>query len=311
MSSFKLNQLQSFVTCNFTSPLWNTDFSSSGSSAAGACLVSRIRRSLLDTRPPGYTDFDISYNIAERFFNAWPGSTGIIPSGASSPTERFLANVGSNSVTSATNTSFVAANWLGFGIHDSNAGFSTQNNYVDLTKLDVLTFTERFQLLFNSYYHSWCNVQAMTQSEIGLGYGSLFPASVMFDTTSVTTILSGQHYTINWVMLGIFILCSFISLFAGILTMVLKHKTLAPDVLGSVGSLIRWNPYTPVPVGGSTLDGPDYVRMVLHTPVRFSDVDPKGGVGRVALTMVGEGGEGGEDEEIGTFQKLKKGRLYL
>jgi hypothetical protein len=303
--SIALTHVESCVTCNFTSPLWNTDLSSTGRSAAGACLVSRIRRSLLDTRPRGYTDFDISYHVPQRFFAAWPGATGSIPTGASSPTERFLANTGTNSVSNSNNQSFVAANWLGFGIRDTT---SAQNDYVDLTTLPLQTFTSRLQLLFNTYYHSWCNVQAMTQSEIGLGYGVSFPSSVMFDSAPVTTILSSQFYTINWAMLSIFIACSFISLFAGILAMVLKHKTLAPDVLGSVGSLMRWNPYTPVPMGGSTLDGSDYVRMVLHTPVRFSDVDPGGEVGRVALTTVGEGGEG---EEFGAYKKLEKGRLYL
>jgi hypothetical protein len=61
------------------------------------------------------------------------------------------------------------------------------------------------------------------------------------------------------------------------------------------------NPHTPVPYGGSTLDGVEFARHVMNMPVRFVDVQPDAQVGKIALsTMV----------TVNDAQRLRSGRLY-
>ena len=291
-----LAHVQSEVMCNFTNPLWTFSHQSSGLGAAGACAVSRMRNSTLDVRTKNWTPLDGQGSVAENFFNAWPGATGPIPKGSSSPTEKFLVEVSTNPVAVNIPKPLVAADWL---------GYQNPSNYVDITILGRDTFTERFGLLFNTYWHSFCNLQAMTETEIGLGFMETMPPHVMFNTTDVHMIVPGQLYVVNFACLAVFFVCSVIALAAGILAVVLSYKTLVPNILGRVSTMTRNNPFTPVPSGASTLDGDDFGRRVRTMPVRFVDVRPEGEVGSVALSVVGEGT--GDD---GRWAPLTRGRLY-
>jgi hypothetical protein len=233
------------------------------------------------------------WSFAQRFFDTWPGATGLIPNGTSSPTERFIADAIPNGASDlGVSKPLVAVNWL---------GFNGLVGYVDLTSLSVEAYTERFSLLFNTYWHSFCNLQALTETEIGLDFASTMPPSVMFNQTDVDVHLAGQFYTVHFGYLAVFLVCSCIGLLAGTLAVIIKYNTLVPDILGSVSTLTRDNPHTPVPYGGSTLDGVEFTRHVMNMPVRFVDVQPDAPVGKIALsTMVA----------VNDAQHLRSGRLY-
>lgn len=109
----------------------------------------------------------------------------------------------------------------------------------------------------------------------------------MFNQIGVDVQLAGQFYTVHFDYLTDFLVCSCIGLLAGTLAVIIKYRTLVPDILGSVSTLTRDNPHTPVPYGGSTLDDVEFARHVMNMPVRFVDVQPDSPVDKIALsTMV-------------------------
>ncbi|KIW21298.1 hypothetical protein PV08_01878 [Exophiala spinifera] len=291
------------VNCNFTAPLWNIDRTSSGRTAAGACYVDRLRRDPARPQLDPYTALDANYRIAQRMFGQWPQATGIVPAGSSSPTERFINDVNTDSVTTSTNSILVATDWLGYNTsdHDNDGGVS----HVDISRLDLKTFTQRFSLLFNTFWHAFCNLQAMTQTEIGLGFGAEFPPNVMMRNTTAAVSIAGQHYVIDWVWLGIYMACAILAFLAGLLALVIDYCTFAPDVLGRVSMVVKDNPFTPLPKGGSALDGHEFARKVMNMPVRFSDVRANESIGQVALVSMDM-----EDSE-GKIAPLKRKRPYL
>ena len=75
-----------------------------------------------------------------------------------------------------------------------------------------------------------------------------------------------------------------------------------PDVLRvRQHNITRNNPYTPVPHNASTLDGPDFVRHVMHMPVPFMDTQPDQLVEKIALSTV---------EDDTHIDSLKRHRFY-
>ncbi|KAK4941704.1 hypothetical protein LTR10_018443 [Elasticomyces elasticus] len=290
------------VNCNFSAPLWNIDKTLSGKTSSGACYVDRIRRDPAHPTLDPYTPLDANYRIPQRFFEQWPLATGNVPGGSSSPTERFINDVSTESASSSTSSILVATDWLGF--NSTNTNNDNGISYVDIAELDIETFTQRFSLVFNTFWHAFCNLQAMTQSEIGLGFGDAFPGSVMFRSVNATLSVPGQHYTVNFVWLGIYMVCAILSFVAGIFTLVFNYSTLMPDVLGSVSVMVKDNPYTPLPKGGSAMEGPIFARKVMHMPVRFADVKANEAVGHIALVSMDV-----EDPNV-PVEPLKKGRLY-
>ncbi|EXJ77975.1 hypothetical protein A1O3_09134 [Capronia epimyces CBS 606.96] len=290
------------ANCNFTAPLWNIDKTASGRTSAGACYVSRVRRDPDHAVHDTHTPLDVTYRIAQRLFTQWPLATGTIPSGTSSATERFINDVNSDSPSGSSNSILVATDWLGFNTtdHDHDGGTS----YVNIASLDLQTFTERFALLFNTYWHAFCNLQAMTQSEIGLGFGSVFPPNVMFQSVDAQMMIAGQHFVVNFAFLALYLVCCLVALAAGILGLILQIWTLVPDVLGTVSMLVKDNPYTPVPEGGSALDGREYSRIVMSLPVRLCDVRPNAPVGHIALTSLHV------KDEAGIVAPVQRGRFY-
>lgn len=293
--------IQAEVHCNFTSPLWNIDKTASGRTAAGACYVDRLRRDPVHPVIDPYTPLDATYRISQRLFTEWPLATGNVPTGTSSPTERFINDINTDSASDGTNSVLVATDWLGYNVtdHDSDGGIS----YVDIASLSLTTFTERFALLFNTYWHSFCNLQAMTQSEIGLGFGASFPLNVMFRSVDAETAIPGQHFVVNFAWLAVYLVCCVVALLAGIWALILQYHTLVPDVLGSVSAQIKENPYTPVCQGGSALDAKEFARHVMHLPVKLADVRPQEEVGHIALTSLGTG-------EEGRIADVRRERLY-
>ncbi|EXJ88588.1 hypothetical protein A1O1_05518 [Capronia coronata CBS 617.96] len=290
------------VNCNFTAPLWNIDKTASGRTSAGACYVDRVRRDPAHPVHEALTPLDVTYRIAQRLFSQWPLATGTVPAGTSSPTERFINDVNSESASGSANSILVATDWLGFNTsdHDNDGGIS----YVNMASLDLDTFTERLSLLFNTYWHAYCNLQAMTQSEIGLGFGSLFPSNVMFRSADAQMLIAGQHFVVNFAWLAVYMVCCVVAFVAGILALILQVRTLVPDVLGTVSMLVKENPYTPVPEGGSALDGHEYSQKVMNMPVKFCDVKPHDPVGHIALTSLDV-----EDAE-GRIAPVRRDRLY-
>lgn len=290
------------VNCNFTAPLWNIDKTASGRTSAGACYVDRVRRDPAHPENEPYTPLDVTYRIAQRFFTQWPLATGTVSSGTSCPTERFINDVHSESASGSTNSILVATDWLGFNTTDED--HDGGNSYVDIASLGLETFTERFSLLFNTYWHAYCNLQAMTQSEIGLGFGALFPSNVMFQSADAQMSIAGQHFVVNFAFLAIYMVCCLVALVAGILALILQVRTLVPDVLGTVSMLVKENPYAPVPEGGSALDGHEYSRKVMNMPVKLCDIRSNELVGHIALTSLEI-----EDTE-GCIASVRRDRLY-
>jgi hypothetical protein len=93
------------------------------------------------------------------------------------PTEHFIADAIPNGASDlGVSKPLVVVNCL---------GFNGLVGYVDPTSLSVETFTERFSLLFNTYWHSFCNLQALTKTKIELGFASTMPPNVMFNQADV------------------------------------------------------------------------------------------------------------------------------
>ena len=66
---------------------------------------------------------------------------------------------------------------------------------------------------------------------------------------------------------------------------VLRFMTPGPDALGYVGGMMRKNSHTPLPLGGTTLDGPSFARAMGDIELRLADVSLEGAkVGYIALT---------------------------
>ena len=248
----------------------------------GSCSVTQIRRSRFDQRPPGYTP--LSYGIgAAGLETYWPmsGGSGEHP-GSSTPTEYFISDPTMNSLST-----------------------SIASGGVSLKGLSADLFSERFSLVFNTYWQCslvpWyqtgnfpSNASALNHDSFDMNYMGIFNTT----TTTVTTFT--DIYVCNKIWAAILLIASTVLLLCGIGGAVAKHMARGPKILGYVSTMTRDNPYIDLPPGGCTLDGLERARLLKDVEVKVQDVCAEGGVGHIALGSA----------ETFDSGKLISGRLY-
>ena len=238
----------------------------------GSCSVTNIRRSQFDRRPPGYTPLFYGTS-AGNFEEYWPmsGSSGA-HEGSSTPTEYFLADPTMQSL---------ASNFTG---------------EVSLAGLSADLFSERFSLVFNTYWQCnlvpWyrtgnlpSNISALNKALAETGDGT-------FNTTTTTVTNFTDVYVCNKMWAAILLIASTLLLVCGMCGAIVKYRARGPRILGYVSTMTRDNPYIDLPPGGCTLDGLDRARLLKNIEVQLQDVAAEDEVGHIALGLAQPGDQG-------------------
>ncbi|USP82666.1 uncharacterized protein yc1106_09940 [Curvularia clavata] len=280
------------------------------------CAAVKVRRSLSDFRDTRVTPFDHAL-IASLALAAFPKAFGW--SRGSNPTEQFIYNTTSFQLASPTTM-------LG-----DNPG------WVNLSELTPEDFSRRFALVLNTYYQLTLAPNAylgnLPQSNFSaFGPDTMpvkdvdvyLPSNVttanttfenwwrLFDlkthdsslyfigaTTNATISKTHAIYVCNFAWLGLLFIAAVSIFLVGAASLVLKRKTLGPEMFGFVTSMTYENPYLNVPRGGTTLDAMERARLLKDLEVYIGDVCGDKDVGHIALAA-------------GTpMRKLNRGRLYL
>lgn len=279
------------------------------------CSAQGIRNSRTDTRPPALTAFEhglLMQSFAEEFPVAVPFSFG------SSPTEHFLAN------TSA--FPFV-----------QQAGHLTQDvAYTNLSLIKPEEFSKRLSLVLNTYYQLTIqptgyfgslsqnlsrygpdtlpvtDINAYLPSNYSATNNSFFDWWPVFDaavqqsdfpfigaTTMAEVTNTQERFVCNTAWLVLLMIASVVIFFIGVAALVLKHKTLSPEMFGFVTSMTYENPWVKVPHGGTTLDAMERARLLKDVEIHVADVCGEESVGHIAFAAGVP------------LRKLERGRLYV
>lgn len=171
----------------------------------------------------------------------------------------------------------------------------------DDTASVVLQASRGLTQIINSYLSA--SQQALINS---IDYNSMISGVLgRSNDTFTPVIMRGAPYAPQYIISMPWLIVDYIScivlLACSVVAVVLRQRTLAPDILGYVSSLTRDNPNIQLPDGGSILPGLERARKLKHVRVQFADTRQEGGVGRVGLTTVSREGVG----------RLKKGTEYL
>lgn len=279
------------------------------------CIAGKIRPSLTDKRDVYTTPFD-HILIAELALKAFPRTFGW--SKGSSPTEQFLFNTS------------------GFELMSPLATFVTTPGWRDLGLLDPDVFAKRLALLLNTYYQLTLaptaflgNLPTTNLSAFGIdtqpvldvdaylpkdmstenttfqnwffpfqsksfAYGLYFIGA----TTNATVSTTHQVFVCNYAWLSLLLAAAITILLTGVASLVLKRKTLGPEMFGFVTSMTYQNPFVKIPKGGSMLDAMERARLLKDVEVCVGDVYGDEDVGHIALAAGVP------------LRKLERGRLY-
>ena len=247
----------------------------------GSCSVTQIRRSTFDQRPPGYTPLSDGITGAGNFGVYWPKSGGREHSGSSTPTEYFLSDPTMSSLATSI----------------TNDGISLQGLSADL-------FSERFSLVFNTYWQCcpvpWYQTGNFPSNVSNLNHDRGEIGFLSFNATTTTVTTFTEIYVCNKTWAVVLFVASSVLLLCGICGAIAKHMVRGPRILGYVSTMTRDNSYVDLPSGGCTLDGLERARLLKDMRVRLQDVAPEDGVGHIALSSA-------ETSEKGN---LVSGRLY-
>jgi hypothetical protein len=280
-----------------------------------ACSARRIRNSLNDTRPRAFTGLDHAM-VAGIFLHAFP--RGFDWNKGSSPTEQYMYNT--------TSFSFVS----GTADYKSNPGWT------DLGSLSPDVFSQRLALLMNTYYQLSLAPNAFlgdlpshdlsiygpdtlpsgdvdvhlprnlsSKNTAFLDWWPIFEERVTSSnlsfigaTANATLTATPEVYACNFAWLALLLATSSILLLIGAGSLVLKRRTLGPEMFGFVTSMTYENPYVKIPEGGSTLDAMERARLLKDMEVYIADVETSNDVGHVAFAAGVP------------LRKLERGRLY-
>jgi hypothetical protein len=278
------------------------------------CATKKVRKSLSDTRPSEFTAFEhglIMRGFAKQFPVAVTFSVG------SSPTERFLAN---SSV-----FPFI-----------QQAGQTTQDvAYTNLSLIEPAIFSRRLSSVINTYYQltvqptgyfgslsgnlSVYGPDTLPVTDINMYLPSNFSATEnsffdwypMFDTfvqtsdspfigatTTARTTTTEEIFVRNTAWLCLLMISSVAIFVVGVTALVLKRRTLGPEMFGCVASLTYENPWVKVPSGGTMLDAMERARLLRNVQVHVADVCGNDDVGHIAFAAGVP------------LRKLERGRLY-
>lgn len=279
------------------------------------CATSKLRKSRTDTRPNALTGFEYittTQYIVQEFPTAIKFNEG------SSPTERFMAN-----------TSI-------FPFIQRAGNSRPLDTYVNLSSLAPEVFSRRLSLALNSYYQlstqSSGYFGGLTRNMSAYGPDTLpvvdintyLPANLsatnnsFYDwftvfqqkvwaleapflgatsTADVTT--TTQIFVCNFGWFTLLIVSSGTLLLTGTAALVLKRKTLGPEMFGFVSSMTYENPWLRIPNGGTMLDGMERARLLKDVEVRIGDVRGDEEVGHIAVAAGVP------------LRNLERGRLYF
>ncbi|KAF2823548.1 hypothetical protein CC86DRAFT_298901 [Ophiobolus disseminans] len=282
--------------------------------AGRRCATYGIRESRTDTRPTSLTAFEhgvIMENFAREFPMAVPFSIG------SSPTERFLANT--------TIFPFV-----------QQAGHLNQDvAYTNISLIKPQEFSKRLSLVLNTYYQLTIqptgyfgglpqnlsrygpdtipvtDINAYLPSNFSATDNSFFDWWPTFDTgvqssnfpfigaTTTAELTNKQQVfrcSIPW--LTLLMTSSTVIFITGLVALVLKRRTLSPEMFGFVTSMTYENPWLKVPHGGTTLDAMERARLLKDVEVHVADVCGQEDIGHIAFAAGVP------------LRQLERGRLY-
>lgn len=278
------------------------------------CATAKLRKSRTDNRPTALTGFEY-FSTTEYFVKEFP--TAIKFNEGSSPTERFMAN------TSA------------FPFLQKAGNSMAQAIYVNLSIVPSEVLSKRLSLVLNTYYQlstqSSGYFGGLTSNLSAYGPDTLpvtdmnvyLPANLSatdhtyFDwaptfyqrvnglespfmgaTTTADLTRTAQIFVCNFAWFTLLVVASTIILLTGTVAVVLKRKTLGPEMFGFVSSLTYENPWVKIPSGGTMLDGMERARLLKDLVVCIGDVRGKEDVGHIAVAAGVP------------LRKLERGRLY-
>ncbi|KAL1656652.1 hypothetical protein SLS61_000448 [Didymella pomorum] len=278
------------------------------------CAVEKLRRSLTDTRPNALTALEY-YTYTSALVREFP--TAIKFNEGSSPTELFLMN------TSA------------FPYPEDTSRVYQNGVYANVSDLSPELFSKRFSSVLNTYYQVTSQSSGYFGSLSGnlSAYGpdtlpvddvnAYLPANlsatghpfdVWFDTfqqtavnldspfigasSSATATTNEQIFVCNFAWFALLLVASSVILITGFAAVVLKRKTLGPEMFGFVTSMTYENPWLHLPKGGTMLDGMERARLLKDIEVRIGDVRGEDEVGHIALAAGVP------------LRELERGRLY-
>jgi hypothetical protein len=282
----------------------------------GGCQAQSIRESRTDTRSLASTAFEhitIMRNFALRFPIAVPSGSG------SSPTEFFLANT----------TVFPFPQKAGQLDDDVTVAV------VDLSLVTPEDFSKRLSLLLNTYYQLTIqptgyygglpqnlsrygpdtapatDINAYLPGNFTATNNSFFDWWPVFDqavqlsdhpfigATTTGLITSKQEvFLCNTPWLVLLMISATVIFIVGGVALLLKHRTLGPEMFGFVTSMTYENPWMKISQGGTTLDAMERARLLRDIEVHVGDVCGDEDIGHIAFAAGVP------------LRNLEKGRLY-
>jgi hypothetical protein len=279
------------------------------------CSAVQVRPSLLDLRDGQTTPFD-HILISELALKAFPKTFGW--SRGSNPTEQFIYNTTSFQFVSPVTS-------LG-----ANPG------WVDMASLEPGVFAKRLALLLNTYFQLTIaptaflgNLPQHNLTSFGVDTIPAEDANVYLPknmttrntsfenwyspfqlktynsgiffvgaTTNGTVSKTQEIYACNFAWLSLLVVAASTVLLIGTASLVLKRKTLGPEMFGFVTSMTYENQFVKIPEGGSMLDAMERARLLKDVEVSIGDVWGDKQVGHIALAAGVP------------VRKLERGRLY-
>ncbi|QDS69062.1 hypothetical protein FKW77_009901 [Venturia effusa] len=191
---------------------------------------------------------------------------------------------------------------------DPDTNFTQIYTFGNLSSIDKRDLGERMQILYNTFWQSTFGAQHIVgQTSTNLSYYDQAPImagtnmNISFNSTTASGVRYGeQRLHCDWVFVVLLLVTSIILLCAGLISVYLKEKTLAPDILGYASSAAHENPYFPTNRTYSThKDGLQRARALEDVKVMIGDVKGDSDVGHIAFAAVQPG-----------VQRLRKGRVY-
>lgn len=278
------------------------------------CAAFRLRKSRTDHRPAEVTPLD--HSILSIMLDFLPQS--IIWSRSSSPTEQFIFDTNAFPFMSPT-------------LNDAG-----KQGWVDTSLVPIKTMSTRLSLLLNTYYQLTLAPNAFggrlsanlsmygpdtipaTDVDVYLPHNLSTTNTTLSDwfsefsdrvwrsdiafigaTTNATVSTPQEIFQCNFAWLAALFAAGGIIFATGMGSLILKHRTLGPEMFGFVASMTyNENPFVKLPQGGSALDAMERARLLRDVEFRVGDVKGEEEVGHIAFAA-----------GVPT-RKLEKGRVY-
>jgi hypothetical protein len=198
-------------------------------------------------------------------------------------------------------------------IANPDTNFTDWLQFANFSTLDGPTLSSRLQMVYNAYFQTTYSSRYLAGNlSTDLNYydnatmdGTSFDQArgISFNSSNASVSqINGEIYRFNWAYGTLLLLISALLLVAGLTSLILKRRTLAPDILGYTSTTTRDNQYFDLAEDShppSYLDGLERAKALRHTRVMIGDVRPDARVGHIAFTAMGTGS-----------QRLVKGRTY-